>query len=135
MIEREFIATIDELNNVSSFIEEELEKLFCPMKTVMQIQLAAEEIFVNIAQYAYKGSSGKMKLAIFSDSSNSVSLRFSDHGTKFDPLQKQDPDISLNVNDREIGGLGIFMVKKTMDKVEYTYESDQNILTITKNFQ
>lgn len=134
MIEHEFLASVDELTNVLAFIEEELDKLSCSMKASTQIQIAAEEIFVNIAHYAYPNSQGKMKLTIVDNPDNSVSLQFVDHGIPFNPLEKQDPDINLDAEDRNIGGLGIFMVKKSMDLVEYKYESEQNILTITKKY-
>ena len=133
MIEREFDASLDMLPTVTSFIEEELEKLDCPMKAVMQIDIAAEELFVNIARYAYGDKQGKMQL-IISGTEKSVTLQFKDSGTPFNPLAKEDPDINMNAEDRQIGGLGIYMVKKSMDNVEYEYKDGQNILSITKNF-
>ena len=133
MIEREFDASVEALQSVLGFVEEELEKLECPLKTVMQITVCVEEIFVNIAHYAYSGNAGKMKLAVFPEEGG-ISLRFSDSGKPFNPLLKTDPDISLSADERQIGGLGIFMVKKTMDDVQYKYEDGQNILTIKKIF-
>lgn len=132
MAEREFAAKVEELDNVIAFVEEELEKLECPMKVVMQIDIAVEELFVNIAHYAYGEGSGNMQLSI-QRCNGSVSISLKDNGTPFNPLEKGDPDINLGAEDRNIGGLGIFMVKKSMDKVEYKYENSQNILTITKN--
>lgn len=134
MAECEFDASVDQLENVTAFVEQELEKFNCTMKAVMQIDVAVEEIFVNIAHYAYGAGKGKMSLAVSQASANSVSIVFKDNGVPFDPLAKEDPDISRDAADREIGGLGIFMVKKTMDKVEYKYENGQNILTIEKSF-
>lgn len=133
MVEKEFEASIDQLNNVTAFVEEELEKVDCPMKVVMQIDVAVEEIFVNIAHYAYGEGKGNMTLGI-NATPNSVSLVFSDWGTPFNPLAKEDPDINQGAEDRTIGGLGIFMVKKTMNSVEYNYKDGQNVLSIIKEF-
>ena len=132
MKEREFPATTDALADVTAFVEEELEAMDCPLKTVMQINIAVEEIFVNIASYAYEGKEGTMKLGIRAEEDGSVLLRFADRGMPFDPLAKKDPDVTLSAEERDIGGLGIFMVKKTMDDVEYRYENGQNILKIRK---
>lgn len=135
MIEKEFIAADEELPNVLSFVEQELEKMECPMKICMQITVSVEEIFVNIAHYAYDGKSGKMKLGIRAEDDGEVLIRFSDRGMPFDPLGKADPDIMLSADDRQIGGLGIYMVKKTMDNVKYKYENGQNVLTIIKKWR
>ena len=133
MIEREFDASDKALQSVMGFVEEELESIGCPMKVSMQISVCVEEIFVNIAHYAYRGTAGKMKLAVIPEE-DGISLRFSDSGKPFNPLSKEDPDITLSAEDRQIGGLGIFMVKKTMDDVQYEFENGQNILTIKKKF-
>ena len=136
MTEKTFPACGDALPDAIAFVEETLDRLDCPMKTVMQITVCVEEIFVNIAHYAYAGYgvTGKMKLGLRPEPDGGVTLRFSDRGMPFDPLSKADPDISLSAEDREIGGLGIYMVKKTMDAASYKYENGQNILTIRKNF-
>ena len=90
----------------------------------MQIDLAVEEIFVNIANYAYRP---------VRENPLEVTLTFLDSGAPYDPLAKEDPDITLDVKDRQIGGLGIFLVKQTMDDVKYEYKNGRNILTLTKN--
>ena len=106
----------------------------CPMKIQMAVCVAIEEVFVNIANYAYGDGEGDMTLGIsFDESTHDVTFRMSDKGVPFDPLQKTDPDITLSAEEREIGGLGIFITKKTMDSVIYTYENGQNILTMIKN--
>lgn len=136
MIEREYDASDALLDEVLGFVEGELDKLDCPPAAAMQIAVAVEEIFVNIAHYAYSGygGTGKMTLGLRPEPDGGVTLRFADHGMPFDPLAKADPDITLSAEDREIGGLGIYMVKKTMDEAGYKYENGQNILTIRKNF-
>ena len=128
-----FPAKTEALNDVLAFVEETLESFDCPMKNQMALCVAMEEIFVNVAHYAYPGSEGDMTLAIgLEEESRTVTFRISDKGVPFDPLQKPDPDITLAAEDREIGGLGIFITKKTMDSLSYAYENGENILTMTK---
>ena len=127
MTEREFDASDAALQDVLGFVEEELEKMDCPMKTCMQITVAVEEIFINIAHYAYGDGHGTMTLGIASKQDGGALLQFTDSGMPFDPLAKKDPDITLSAEERQIGGLGIFMVKKTMDDVRYRYEDKKNI--------
>ena len=92
-----------------------------------------EEIFINIARYAYRPEQGKATVRVeVSGDPVCVSITFVDHGVPYDPLAKDDPDISLSAEDREIGGLGIFMTKQLMDDVAYTYKNGQNILTLKK---
>ncbi len=134
MTVKEFPATDASLQDVLAFVEEELDKAECPMKLVMQISVAVEETFVNIAHYAYSGAPGLMQLGILADPEG-VTLRFTDRGMPFDPLKRADPDITLSAEERKIGGLGIFMVKKTMDEVTYAYENGQNVFTMHKNFR
>ena len=131
--ERQFPAELDELQNVIAFVEETLEQTDCPMKTQIQINIAVEEMFVNIAHYAYGDEKGDMKLCIVADGS-SVSISFLDRGIPYDPLAKPDPDVTLSAEQRGIGGLGIFMVKKSMDEVRYEYKDGQNIFTMAKKF-
>ncbi|MBR4870046.1 MAG: ATP-binding protein, partial [Oscillospiraceae bacterium] len=100
----------------------------------MAVCVAIEEVFVNVAHYAYGDGEGDVTLGIgFDGESRTVHFRLSDRGIPFDPLQKPDPDITLSVEEREIGGLGIFITKKTMDTVTYAYENGENILSMTKN--
>lgn len=133
MLSKTFPANTDELSAVLGFAEETLEKYGCSMKNQTAICVALEEVFVNIANYAYGEGSGNATLDIgFDEESRNVTLRMTDGGTPFDPLQKADPDITLSVDERQIGGLGIFIVKKTMDTVTYRYENGKNILTMIK---
>lgn len=135
MKEKIFHADDASLDSVLGFVEEELEAADCPMKTVMQITVCVEEIFVNIAHYSYAGvdGGGDMKLSMSTDGGNAV-ITFEDSGIPFDPLAKSDPDITLPAEERNIGGLGIFMVKKSMDSVSYEYKDGKNIFTMSKQF-
>ena len=131
--ERVFPAEENALPDVIGFVEETLESVNCPMKTVTALCVAIEEVFVNIAHYAYGDGKGDVKLAMaLSEADSTVTFRISDKGTPFDPLKKPDPDITLSAEEREIGGLGIFITKKTMDTVAYAYENGENIVTMTK---
>ena len=128
-------ADVSELDQVLSFADTVLEEMECPAKVQMQIDVAVEEIFVNIAHYAYPSGEGEAVIGIDADKeAKSISIRFEDQGTPYDPLQNEDPDITLSADERPIGGLGIYMVKKSMDDVSYEYKDGKNILTIKKNF-
>ena len=133
MTNKIFPAKTESLSEVLGFVEETLESLECPMKIQTAICVAIEEVFVNVAHYAYPNGEGDMSLQIgFEERSRTVTFRMADKGIPFDPLQKPDPDITLSAEEREIGGLGIFIAKKTMDSISYTYENDQNVLTMIK---
>lgn len=126
-------AAIENLPEVLSFIELQLEEMDCPLKAQMRIAVAAEEVFVNIASYAYAPGSGQATVGVeLEEGANQVRLTFVDSGMPFDPLQKEDPDVSLPAEERQIGGLGIFMTKKTMDDVRYEYKDGKNNLTLIK---
>ena len=100
----------------------------------MQIDIAVEEVFVNICKYAYHPDKGRAVVRVsVTDAPVQVKITFIDHGHPYDPLDKDDPDVTLSAEDRPIGGLGIFMVKQTMDAVEYEYKDGSNILTLVKN--
>ena len=133
MINKTFPAKVEALSDVLGFVDQTLEKYECPMKTQMAICVAIEEVFVNVAHYAYGDGEGDMTLGVgFDTESREITFRMADKGTPFDPLKKPDPDITLSAEDREIGGLGIFITKKTMDTVEYAYENGENVLTMIK---
>ena len=128
-------ATVENIITVTEFVNDLLDAHDCPMKTRTQISIAIDELFGNIANYAYDGRVGDATVRVgFSDSPKSVSITFIDSGIPFNPLERIDPDITLSADERKIGGLGIFMVKKMMDTVTYQYQNNQNILCITKNF-
>lgn len=127
-------AKIENLDEVTSFIEQHLEEWDCAMKIMTQINIAAEEIFVNIAHYAYKNHDGKAKITI-TRKDNAAEITFSDNGTPYNPLEHEDPDVTLSAEEREIGGLGIYIVKKSMDSVSYEYRDNHNILVFSKNIE
>ena len=133
MTNQTFPAKTEALPDVLGFVEETLEEYGCPMKIQMALCVAIEEVFVNVAHYAYGGGDGQVTLGIGFDAVNStITFRMADMGIPFDPLKKPDPDITLSAEEREIGGLGIFITKKTMDSISYSYENGENILTMTK---
>ena len=128
-----FPAKTESLSNILGFVEETLEGFECPLKIQTAICVAIEEVFVNVAHYAYPNSEGDMSLHIgFDAKTRVVTFCMTDKGVPFDPLQKPDPDITLSAEEREIGGLGIFIAKKTMDSISYSYENGENILTMIK---
>ena len=131
MEELKLEATKANLDKVLSFIDGHLENNACSMKSQMQIDLAAEEIFVNIAQYSYAPGTGSATICL-SVADGSAEITFIDSGIPYDPLAKEDPDITLSSEERQIGGLGIFLIKQYMDDVRYEYSDGQNKLTIVK---
>ena len=124
-------AKIENLGSVIAFVEECLEELGCSMKIQMQMDVAVEEIFVNIAHYAYPEGAGEAVISVGAED-DGIAIEFRDRGIPFDPLKKADPDVTLAAADRGIGGLGIYMVKKSMDRMTYEYADGQNILKIVK---
>jgi len=125
----------ENMNQVLGFLDEHLERWECPLKVQAQLDIAVEEIFVNIASYAYgdKPGSAIIRLEETHDPKG-ISITFMDGGMPFDPLAKPDPDVTLSAQDRSIGGLGIYLVKKSMDDMQYRYTGNCNILTIRKKF-
>ena len=127
-------AAIENIPAVTAFVEEQLEQVGCPMKAQMQIDIAIDELFSNIAQYAYSPKTGKATVRVeMTEDPMAVVITFIDNGIPYDPLAKADPNVSLPADDRQIGGLGIFMVKKSMDEINYEYKNGQNVLTIKKH--
>ena len=134
MVERIFPARLDQLEPVQEFIREQLELYDCSPRVKFQLDVAVEEIFVNIAHYAYPEEQGEatVRCCVGGDPLQ-VTIQFLDNGQPFNPLKKQDADTSLSAEERDIGGLGILMVKKSMGAVDYAYEDGKNILTIQKS--
>lgn len=129
-----------ELNNVLNFINENLDSINPSFKFRMQLELSIEEIFMNIIDYAYSKSDDKNIIAIRYDieydigkNPSKVIIEISDWGIPFNPLENEEPDLTLSSDEREIGGLGIFLLKKNVDYVDYEYKNRKNILTIKKN--
>lgn len=126
-------ATVENITRVTAFVDEELEALGCPMKAQMQIDIAIDELFGNIAHYAYNPEVGPATVRVeVVEDPLSVVVSFIDKGVPYDPLSREDPDVELSLEERRIGGLGIYMVKKSMDEISYEYKDGQNILRIKK---
>lgn len=126
-------ARTEALEAVQAFLEEQLEGWGCPPGFRMRFSLVAEEIFVNIAHYAYPDGAGDAVIGVqVSGQPPVLTLRFADRGIPFDPLAQPEADITLPAQERPIGGLGIFLTRKIMDEAAYSYEDGQNILTLRK---
>ena len=127
-------ARLENIETVTAFVDEQLEEMGCPMKAQMQIDIAIDELFSNIAHYAYTPDTGEATVRVeVTESPLAVIITFIDHGVPYDPLAKEDPDTTLSAEERQIGGLGIYMVKKSMDEITYRYQDGQNILMINGN--
>lgn len=127
-------ASLEELDRIIAFVDQELEAHDCSMKAQMQIDIAVEEIYVNIAHYAYHPEVGEATVRCsVGGEPLQVIIQFMDAGRPYNPLEKKDPDVSLSADEREVGGLGIYMVKKSMDEIGYEYAQGKNILTIRKS--
>ncbi len=127
------LAEVSKLDSVLQFMDSILESIPCPPKTQMQLDVAVEEIFVNIASYSYPNTDGDVTMSCFIEEEPlQVILVFTDTGIPYNPLEKEDPDINLSAEERAVGGLGIYMVKKTMSEVSYQYLDGKNILTLKK---
>ena len=123
MVERIFPAEPEQLESVQRFVEEQIERYDCSARVRFQLDVAVEEIFINIAKYAYRpGQAGQaaVRCCVGGDPLQ-VTIQFQDQGVPFNPLAKEDADITLTAQERQIGGLGILMVKKSMDAVRYSY--------------
>ena len=133
MKELTIAAKIENIEAVTDFVNEQLEALDCPMKAQMQIDIAIDELFGNIAHSAYNPEIGQATVRVeVVEDPLSVVITFIDNGVPYDPLAKADPDTTLSAEERDIGGLGIYMVKKSMDDITYEYKDGQNILKIKK---
>lgn len=136
MKEKVFEAKDENMLEMLGFVEQELENYGCSMRMQTAISVALEEVFINVAHYAYPDGDGKAKVSINIDpTTDEMTCILSDSGIAFNPLTQDDPDITLPVEQREIGGLGILIVKKTMDYVEYSRENGENILTMRKKLE
>lgn len=120
------------LNQVLDFVNTFLEEKNCPMNTVFELDIAVEELFVNIAHYAYAPEKGDATIRIFSEEEN-VIITFIDSGIPYNPWARKDPDTTLSLEERQIGGLGVYMVKNSMDEIDYEYRDKKNVVTIKKD--
>lgn len=129
-------AEIKDISRVTEFVEAQMEAQGSPMRAMMQVNVAIDEIVSNIVHYGYKDGSGPITVKfIAKEEPKRVYLQFIDEGVPYNPVVKEDPDLALSLDEQTIGGLGIYMVKKTMDDMKYEYENGQNILTIMKNLE
>lgn len=134
MKELTIAAAVENIQAVTDFVNEQLESIGCPMKAQTQIDIAIDELFGNIAHYAYHPEVGPATVRVeVEEDPLAVRISFIDNGVPYDPLAKADPDVTLSAEERGIGGLGIYMVKKSMDNVSYEYRDGQNVLRIKKN--
>ncbi len=126
-------STIENVDLLTEFVNEQLEGMDCSTRAMTQIDIALDELFSNICNYAYGGKIGHVTVYVEElEDEGAVRITLEDEGIPFDPLSHEDPDISLGLKDRTIGGLGIFMVKRTMDDVSYEYKDGLNMLTVVK---
>lgn len=126
-------ATIENMNTVTAFVDDFLDQIACPMKSRIQINIVIDEIFGNICHYAYKDSVGAVTVRVESGNTpKAVFLTFTDNGIPYNPLETEDPDITSSSEERKIGGLGIYLVKKNMDEMKYEYVNQQNRLWMEK---
>ena len=127
-------ANIDNIAVVTDFVEEKLEAFRCPMRIRIQLKVAIDELFGNIARYAYHPNQGPATVRVDVEKDPlRIILTFIDHGKPYDPLSTAEPDTTLPARQRQIGGLGVFMVRNTMDDISYEYRDGQNILSLKKN--
>ena len=131
-LEKIFSAEVNELPMVQNYLKTELRNIGFRKNDINQVLLVAEEIFINIAKYAYKGKDGNCNIKIHVDNENVLVCTFEDSGIPFNPLKRNDPNLNVSVNERNVGGLGIYMSKNIMDNIEYQYKDNKNILRITK---
>jgi len=124
-------AKAEKLSEVLAFVDERLEAADCPLKAQMQIDVAVEELFVNVAYYAYPGGAGDVVIAMEIRDGTAV-IRLMDSGLPFNPLDRPDPDVKATADKRKIGGLGIYMAKKSMDSMDYQHTGGMNVLTMSK---
>ena len=133
MTELKVQAAVENIPEVTAFVDGQLEAIDCPMKAQMQIDVAIDELFGNIAHYAYASGTGEATVRFgYDEASQTASITFIDSGAPYNPLEKEDPDVTAPAEKRGIGGLGIFLVKKTMDAMRYERRDGQNWLTIEK---
>ena len=127
-------AKLENLDEVNNFVNNSIAEIDCSRKSVMQLGVIVEEIFVNIASYAYPKAVGLVTIqSEVQENPATITLTFIDSGVEYNPLVEKDPDLELSVEERQIGGLGIFLVKSMVEKISYSYEGGKNILTLTKN--
>lgn len=136
-MERLKIQAIDDnLSMVMEWVEDLIRKECTEEKTISEILIAVDELFINICHYAYEGKTGEAEFGLeILEAPKRVRLRIKDQGIPFNPFALEDPNITLSAEERKIGGLGIFMVKDFMDDVDYTYVDAHNVITLEKHLE
>lgn len=132
--EIEFDATLENVEKATDFLGEALEDFGCGAKEISKTQLALEELIVNVANYAYPDSAGRVILRVCMSTEKKVEIEIIDSGIPYNPLEKEDPNLSLPMRKRGAGGLGIYMAKKLVDELEYKYEDGMNHMILRKVF-
>ena len=132
MQSKTFAAKRENLLEINAFLEGILEGYNFDIKKQMKLALAVEELFTNVADYAYGDKEGDVEVKVGLDDEGYVFISLINGGVQFDPWEKEDPDVKLSPEDRQIGGLGIYMVKQNIDKYDYEYKDGKNIVTIYK---
>lgn len=132
MQSKTFAAKRENLLEINAFLEGILEGYNFDIKKQMQLAIAVEELFTNVADYAYGDAEGDVEVRVGLDDDGFVFISIINGGEQFNPWEKEDPDVKLPPEDRQIGGLGIYMVKQNVDKYDYEYKDGKNIVTIYK---
>ncbi|MCI1721880.1 MAG: ATP-binding protein [Lachnospiraceae bacterium] len=128
-------ATVENMDEVMDFIRGSFQEAGCPKQVIMATLVATEEMYVNVAHYAYAPETGSVTVCCETNANEKYgTITLTDSGMPFNPLAKEDANIMLSAEEREIGGLGILMVKRIMDEVAYSYEGGKNCFTMTKKF-
>jgi anti-sigma regulatory factor (Ser/Thr protein kinase) len=126
-------AVMEQLEPMINFVLQYAQSLGFDSKTIGKLHLVAEEALVNVMKYAYPEKKGDITITCSNGNNNNIIIEITDRGIEFNPLNRPDPDTTLPIEERQIGGLGIFMIRKIMDKVEYRRDGNMNVLTLTKN--
>ena len=122
-------ARVDLADDVVAFVDGILEQEDCPLDLQMQIDLVVEELFVNIASYAYAPGHGPATVRVETERDpHAVTITLTDSGVPYNPLEKPDPDLTMSSEERQIGGLGIYIVKNSVDGIDYERRDGQNVL-------
>ncbi len=128
-------ARIENLENMIAFIRKGVESVGLTKKELNQVHLVCEETLLNIINYAYPDKTGDIEISYQIDTgSKEITLQFCDGGVPFNPLSVPEPDVDAPIEERDVGGLGIFLVRKIMQDVQYRRQDDKNILTLTKKY-
>ncbi len=126
-------AKIENLNKVFDFLDAQLSSLAYNMKAKLQLELSIEEAYVNISKYAYTSDKGEVEiLSSVDEDPLQITVQFVDSGIPYNPLKTEDPDLFTDTEEKELGGLGIFLIKKNVDNIKYKYHNGKNILTLQK---